>query len=145
MTDFPTDKEVLVRFTRTNSNFPRNLTLALYTVGTYAYALQESSDISEGGLGTQLLTIINNQTQTEAWVTGGARYSFRTADDDGAASTGISAVFIGGEACGASADRTTGGEFDITVLGGETSTNENKSGTNADLRIKVSLEDIRDT
>ena len=144
MTDFPTDKEVLVRFTRTNSNFPRNLTLALYTVGTYAYALQESSDISEGGLGTQLLTIINNQTQTEAWVTGGARYSFRTADDDGTAATDISAVFIGGEACGASADRTTGGEFDITVLGGETSTNENKSGTNADLRVKVSLEAIRD-
>ena len=146
MTDFPTDKEVLVRFTRTNSNFPRNLTLALYTVGTYAYALQESSDISEGGLGTQLLTIINNQTQTEAWVAGGARYSFRTADDDpgSAISTDISAVFIGGEACGASADRTTGGEFDITVLGGETSTNENKSGTNADLRVKVSLEAIRD-
>ena len=145
MTDFPTDKEVLVRFTRTNSNFPRNLTLALYTVGTYAYALQESSDISEGGLGTQLLTIINNQTQTEAWVTGGARYSFRTADDDGTAATDISAVFIGGEAYGNTASRASGGEFDITVLGGETSTSEIRHGTMADLSVKVSLEDIRDT
>mgnify|MGYP007063375423 CR=1 FL=1 len=144
LTDFPSDKEVLVRFTRKNSNFSRNLTLALYTAGTYAYALQESSDISNLGLGTQLLTILNNQTQTEEWVTGGSRYSFRTADNDGTSSTNISALFIGGEAYG-TGGTGSGGEFDLTVLGGESSSSANNSGTNADLRVSISIQGIRDT
>ena len=94
-------------------------------------------------MGTQLLTIVNNQTQAEAWVTGGARYSFRTADDDGVASTSISAVFIGGENYGYT-EPASGGEFDLTVLGGETSSSTIRNGTMADLSAKVSLEAIRD-
>ena len=70
----------------------------------------------------------------------------RQADDDptsSAARTFISAVFQGGESYGYT-QPASGGEFDITVLGGETSSNTNRSGTMADLSIKVSLEDIRD-
>ena len=80
---------------------------------------------------------------TEAWVPTGRIYDFRTADDDGPGATNISAIFMGGESYGYT-QPASGGEFDITVLGGETSSNTNRSGTMADLSIKVSFEDIRD-
>ena len=156
LVNFGQDKEVLVRFTRTNSNFPRNLLVDIVwpgAYGSYGYNLQQSSDKARGpfiapavGMGAALLSLRNNQEMTEAWVPTGRIYQFRTADDDptsSAARTFISAVFQGGESYGYT-QPASGGEFDITVLGGETSSNTNRSGTMADLSIKVSLEDIRD-